>query len=301
MDYSNFKFRCHYQGVLISVPPKLTDNQLAKYNSLKERNSGIGKPLTKTQSEELIELEYKNMMSNKYNLSITAKKLLEKIAIYAKYNRTYTLKTDSIEKGLLVEKESRDLLSEVLGTRLVASTERRENDWVSGAIDIEPKDVIIDIKSSFNLESFTKNIVDGTTDLYPRQMDSYMDLWGLKDSIIAYILADTPHKFIDKKLRSLDFEQQIIDDNGYVKDRFIQVVKEIVTDHLFTFDALKDYVHSSTILQLDWFNDFVEIPLKERVHLVHHKFQPERIEQRNEVLTLCREYMNNVDVINNLG
>ena len=56
----------------------------------------------------------------------------------------------------------------------------KNNSWVTGAIDIEPSHLIIDIKSSWSWESFCKILQDKPNELYLRQGDSYMDLWGVK-------------------------------------------------------------------------------------------------------------------------
>ncbi len=299
MDFSEYLFRCHMVGKIVNVPKPLTASQEETLKAYTEREKGIGRPLTEKQKKDLISLKYKKQESFKYKLSDGAKNILSELAFAEKYGRTIETNSYKLTKGLDVEKYSRDILTRVTGLFLTASTERKYNKWVTGAIDIEPDDVIIDIKSSWSWDSFTKILQEKPNEIYLRQGDSYMDLWDRKEFLLCHILTDTPSYIIDGELRREDYRSNILDMDGNVRDENIPDVKKIITNHIFSRKALENYCQQSTIVEIEWFDDFKEIPENERVHMIPHSFDKVRIEQRNECIKLARDYMNKVTPINN--
>lgn len=299
MDFSKYLFRSHMVGKIIDVPKPLTENQ---YNTLKdylERDSGIGRALTDKQQITLTSLKHQLNQSKIYKLSDSTKNTLSELAFAEKYKRKIEINSSMMTKGLDVEKESRDILSRVTGLFLTASSERKYNKWVTGAIDIEPEHVIPDIKSSWSWESFSKILQDKPNELYLRQGDSYMDLWGIDEFLLCHVLTDTPEKLVDGELRKADYNNNILDVEGNVRDENIEDAKRIITNHIFSRKALEQYCHNSSIINIEWFHDFIEIPEQDRVHMIPHSFDKVRIEQRNECIALAREYMSKSAPINN--
>ena len=90
-----------------------------------------------------------------------------------------------------------------------------------------------------------------------------------------------------------------MNENGDVKDDKIQNVVNIVQNHIYTREHLEKFCMNSGTVYIEWFKDFQEIEIKDRVHLIPHSFDPIRIEQRNECLRLGREYMNTIHTSNN--
>ena len=299
MDFSNYLFRAHMVGKIIDVPKPLTERQEKMFEDYLERNSGIGRALTPNQKIELDSLQHNFNQSKIYKLSDSTKNTLSELAFAEKYNRKVEINSSMMSKGLDVEKESRDILSRVTGLFLTASNERKSNKWVTGAIDIEPEHVIPDIKSSWSWESFSKILQDKPNELYLRQGDSYMDLWGIDEFLLCHVLTDTPEKLIDGELRKADYNNNILDVEGNVREQNIEDAKKIITNHIFSRKALEQYCHNSTIIHIEWFDDFIEIPEQDRVHMIPHSFDKVRIEQRNECIALAREYMNKCTPINN--
>jgi len=130
MDFSNYVFRCHYQGSLVSTPKPLTENQAELLEVYRNRKNGIGKPLPANMEADWHSLENKLAESKKVSLNDTAKKVLSNIVFYEKHGRNFQLSDKRLDKGILVEKESRDLISDILRMPLTADPERRQNDWV---------------------------------------------------------------------------------------------------------------------------------------------------------------------------
>lgn len=301
MDFSNYIFRCHYQGSLVSVPRELTTNQKETLDAYRERQSGIGRPLTEKQKADWHSLENKLNESKIFKLSDTAKNICTDIVFYERFNRRYKLDNKYFKKGLEVEKDARDLVSEVLGTRLTIDDERKSNKWVTGKRDIKHDEVIIDIKSTYDFTSFNKHLINTNDEYYFRQLDSYMDLWGIKESLLAYVLVDSPIRTIEDEIRRVNYNENILTLDGAVNEENIGNVVDIVSNHIFTRKALEDFCLQSATIKLEWFTNFKEVPKHQRLHLIPHSFDKTRIEQRNECLKLCREHMNTIKPMNNIN
>ena len=298
MDFSNYLFRAHMVGKIITVPQPLTENQTKTLEAFKLK----GYPnITDKQKETFVSLENKLIESKKFKLTDANKKTLSELVYATKYGRRTEINSDKITKGLTVEKDCRDILSRVSGLFLTHSTERKTNEWVSGAIDIEPSEVIVDIKSSWSWESYSKILEDSANKIYLRQLDSYMDLWHKKESLLCHILTDTPFKLVEKEIKNLDYKYNILNMEGDVRDENIEDVVKVVTNHIFSRKGLEEFCQYSTNVHIEWFKSFIEIPEQDRVHMIPHAYDQERIEQRNKSIILSREYMNTVKSINNFN
>lgn len=301
MDFSNYLFRSHMVGKIINVPKPLTENQEKTLEDYLVRFKGVGRALTPKQEKVLIELQYKLNESKTFKLSDGNKKILSELVYAEKYGRKKEINSDKLVKGIENEKKSRDILTRVTGLFLTASTERKSNKFVTGAIDIEPNEVIPDIKSTWSWRSFSKILESSANEIYLRQGDSYMDLWNKKEFLLCHVLTDTPNRLVEKEIKSLDYKYNILNIEGDVREENIDDVKKTVTNHIFSREALENFCDYSSNVHIEWFNDFIEIPEQDRVHMIPHSFDKERIEQRNECIVLAREYMNTVKPINNFN
>ena len=300
MDFNNYIFRSHMVGDIINPPKPLTFNQKETLVDYTNRDNGEGRPLTVKQKETLISLEFKEIESKKFSLSGTAKSKLADIVFYEKYGRINSLSSKYLDKGITQEKAARDLLSKILDIPLVADEERKANDWVTGKRDIDSKEIIFDIKSKWDFTTYAKSLVSSSNELYLRQLDCYMDLWGIRSSILCHILVDTPVNLVERELRSLDFKNNVLTMGGDVRDECIGQVVDLVNQHIYTREGLENLVHQSSILELEWFGGFIEIPESDRIHMINHDYDQNRIEQRNESIILAREYMNTIKPLNNI-
>lgn len=294
MDFSEHIFRCHMIGKIIDIPKLLTANQSSTLEDYNKRAK-----LTPTQEKTRIALQHKLNESKIYRLSNATKKLLNQIVFFEKTGRKNILEAQQLEKGIVKEKEARDIMSEVLGVMLVKDDERRSNEWVTGQRDIK-HDIIIDVKNAWSFESFNNILLEKENEIYLRQMDSYMELWSAKESIVCHVLVDTPINLVNGLIQKLSYKDDIMTIEGDIRDEAIPQVKNLIANQIFTRRGLEEYCQQSTNVMIEWFEDFVEIPKKERIHMIPHSFDKVRIEQRNECIRLAREYMNTVKPINNL-
>ena len=135
-------------------------------------------------------------------LSETAKSYVKQMAKEDFLGYSSELNNKYLEKGKQVENNSIELLNSVLFTNYVKNTERRQNDFLTGEPDIVADDVIIDIKSSWSLDTFPMLPEDINIKDYEMQLRGYMMLFDKPRAILAYCMVDTP-----EHLRSWESEE----------------------------------------------------------------------------------------------
>lgn len=138
----------------------------------------------------------------KEELSAGAKTAIEKLAKEFVYGFDRSISSKYMDKGIQVEDRSIDLLNSVLFTSYTKNTDRRSNDWITGECDIFTGDKIIDIKSSWSLDTFPVLDSQGDDKTYEWQLRAYMWLWDVDKSAIAYCLVDTPQNLIGYENRA---------------------------------------------------------------------------------------------------
>lgn len=153
---------------------------------IKFRCSSIGRLMTepKTQKEG--------------PLSVGAKTYIRELAAQEILGIDFEVSSKQMEKGLLVEQDSIDLLNRVRRLKLAKNTERKTNDFITGECDLfdaGPKRGH-DIKSSWSAATFPIAVVDCEDKLYEWQMRGYMWLWDADEWEVNFCLVDTPEKLI---------------------------------------------------------------------------------------------------------
>ncbi len=291
-DYTNYKFRSHAVGKLMTgVKVGLTEKQEQMFNEFDLRYKGEGRKLTEKQ--EAIYFELGAQKKAKPELSKTAKTYLEELHRAEFYGRTNHIESAYIDKGLQVESKSITLYSEFTNQFFKSNKERKSNDYICGVTDFVPTDKIREIKSSFSLNSFPMYDTKPTNQDYIWQCQSYMWLHGLNQAELIYCLVDTPYKIIDDELRRLDWKCHLFGIDGEIQsEEAKEVVVEVVSNHIFTLDGLKEYCQQSSNVHIEWFTDFVEIEEKVRVKIFDIEFNPKMIESLKIQIGNARAYLN---------
>lgn len=291
MDFSNYKFRAHSVGHIMSGLPKpLTEAQQETFEAYTERKNGVGRPLTDKQLSDWGSLyEKKNA---KPKLTDGAKTFLEKLVWEEITGKREEIKSKYLDKGIMAEEKSITLYSKVTDNIFFKNTERRENEYFTGEVD-NAKDKVRDIKTSWSFSTFPIREKQIPNKMYEWQLDVYMDLWETTQSELIYCLVDTPFKLIDDELRRMDWSHDIMDNTGEIRKNKIDLVVETISNLIYTYEGLKDYCQQSTTIKLDWFNDsFREIPEEIRVKVFEHNYCQERNTQLKTMVGLGRDYMN---------
>jgi len=128
-------------------------------------------------------------------LSVGAKTYIEDLAKQHVYGYTKTVSTKEMQKGVIVESQSIDLLNAVTFNNYTKNAERFENDWIGGTPDIVSGQ-IIDIKSSWSLNTFPATRADAVNAAYEWQVRGYMMLTNRIYATVAHCLVDTPDELI---------------------------------------------------------------------------------------------------------
>ena len=103
-------------------------------------------------------------------LSETTKTYIRGLAKQDFYGYNVELNNKYINKGIMQENDSIALLNTVSFTSMVKNTERLNNEWLTGEADIVLDDQIIDIKTSWSLETFPATSEEGINKDYEWQL-----------------------------------------------------------------------------------------------------------------------------------
>lgn len=221
MDFSNWKPRAHFMFELMTETRGKTN--LEKYNEAKaayvlklnEYNAleAVGKGDSKAAERiagQMLSLEFKmnelKEIKNDVTLSSTCMRRL--CSEYTKFTtgRERVINSKEIEKGLFLEEDAITEYSLHTKEFLVKNKQRRENDYVSGEIDIEEEERVTDTKVSWDIYSFDALLITGLKTAYEWQGRSYCWLWEKDSARIVHTLLNTPEHLIQNMERKLMYD-----------------------------------------------------------------------------------------------
>lgn len=206
-------------------------------------------------------------------ISETTKTHLIDCYISAIYGRREDISNKYIQKGLQVEEDSITLYSRHKKTYYKKNESRLSNNWIMGTPDlfegetIETASHIIDIKSSWDIYTFFRNLSKDMNKAYYWQLQSYMDLTGAKSATLAYCLVNTPEIMIEDEKRKLAWKMGIIDPSG--NSEYEDACAEIERSMIFD-----------------------DIPINERVIEFKIERNDEDIEKLHKRVEICRTWLN---------
>ena len=125
-------------------------------------------------------------------LSQTAKSYIIQKAKEDFFEYRSELNSKYITKGLAQEQDSIDLLNLVRLEDYKKNEDRVENEWLTGSCDIITENLIIDIKTSWSLDTFpaTTYELKDTSD-YEWQGRAYMWLYDMPSFELCYVMVTT--------------------------------------------------------------------------------------------------------------
>lgn len=153
-------------------------------------------------------------------LSVTCQKELVKIYNLLKYGRKKDLVTKQMEKGTMVEGDSITLFSMVEGKLYYKNDEPLENEWFTGHPDIFSGDTIQnaeevnDIKSSWELDTFTPKLIEKVDTGYEAQLNCYYSLTGAKYGHLVYCLVSAPMNMVLEAQKKLLYSMDVISEES---------------------------------------------------------------------------------------
>ena len=146
---------------------------------MKIRSSALGKIMTNPRKKTEL-------------LSATCKTYIKELVKEDLFGYKSTIDSKYLTKGIDLEDTSIDLYNEVHGTLYLKNTERLSNEFITGECDINAEDKIIDIKSSWSLETFPASPEDVNNKDYEWQLRGYMMLYNKPKAELAYCMVSTP-------------------------------------------------------------------------------------------------------------
>lgn len=162
---------------------------------MKWRASQIGKLMTTSRTKGEL-------------LSQTAKSYIEQLAKEHFYGYESPIVNRYLDKGINQELESIQLLNSVRFENFEKNKQRLENEWLTGECDILTNEKIIDIKTSWSLDTFPELPEDIDSKEYEWQGRAYMMLYERHEFELIYCMVSTWDEFLtqydDKTIHKVD-------------------------------------------------------------------------------------------------
>lgn len=172
-------------------------------------------------------------------LSESVKTHLIDIFVSEHYNRRNDIHSRYIDKGLSVEDDGITLLSRASKTFFKKNEEHLSKGLLKGTPDlftgesITNADKIIDIKSSWDIFTFSRAKYSAINKLYYWQLQAYMYLSGASTSSLVYCLIDTPETILNDEKRKLMWKMGVTTEES---EEFQQACYEL--DRLHKYDDI---------------------------------------------------------------
>ncbi len=292
LNFDNYLFRCSSLGkLMVGVKPSLTPNQETEMLRLLE-NQKVGK-ITEKQTITLGQLLEKKHAPE--TLSTTTQNYLKEIHKEILFKRSNELRSKYLDKGIQVEEKSLTLYSNVSENLLLKNKQRFNNKYFTGEPD-NIKNIIRDIKSSWDYSTFPFYDDKITNSDYEFQLLGYMNLTGLKKAELIYCLVDTPDKIINDELRRLDWKENIMDNEGNIRLNSIPLVVELIQSKIYTSKGLEMYCESNPAIKLEWFDNFREVPEFLRVKVFKLEYDEFKVKKLYSQIEKSREFLNELSL-----
>lgn len=150
-----------------------------------------------------------NLMTNAKEegsmLSATAKSMIARMADEYCYQTPIIFSNKYTEKGIIVEDESIELYNTVHFDNLRKNQERRDNGFVTGEPDLIGDVYIVDIKSSYTLETFARERYNSKNE-YQWQLRTYLWLFNKGVGWTAHTLVNTPEHIARYEAKATNFD-----------------------------------------------------------------------------------------------
>lgn len=226
------------------------------FDEIKIHCSSLGKILTNPKSKADIE---------EGNLSATAKSHL--IEVYARelYDFKKELNNKYVNKGWEVEPEAIEELSLQVRYPMEKNEEVFSSEYFVGTPDVITKNMVFDVKSSYDWITFLSNIPSELDPMYVAQVNGYLDLLGYDTGYIAYVLLDTPESIRNKEKFYLLSSMDVISEES---PSFVKAWEEKEKNMIFS-----------------------NHPIEERILLFEVKKDKELLEKAKQKVVKARQFL----------
>jgi hypothetical protein len=235
-DWSKWKVACSGISQIMSRPRNakpLTKNEQDKLNALILKTEPTDK-----EYAALEKLFAKDERSRNYELSSVAISYLTRRYAWEKYNKRLPQsgwQGSAVEKGNLLELEAIDILSKLDAKKYEKTNEKTENDYMIGVCDVihPSKKKIIDVKTSWNINTFLPYQTRPIELSYWFQMQGYMELYDADEAEVCFVLVDTPPHLIEREREKITTRYMIGEIN---RDKYDDYMDSL--SHAFTYNQI---------------------------------------------------------------
>lgn len=200
---------------------------------MKIRCSSLGKIMTSSRKKGEV-------------LSQTAKSYIRDIAKQDFYGYNSELDNKYLDKGNQCEQDSIDLYNAVHLTDHEKNTERISNEFLTGECDIDTGESIIDIKTSWSLETFPATTDEAHDKSYEWQVRGYMMLYNRMSASVSFCMVSTPNELLK------DWDNHSIHKVDHIDPHFRITVCEYERD----FEIEKD-IEEKCEFALQYYYDYI--------------------------------------------
>ena len=178
-------------------------------------------------------------------LSETAKSYIKKKAKEHYFGFSSSITTKPMIKGKDWEEESIALVNQVRGTFYIKNKERFENEFLTGEPDIILENTIIDVKTSWSLETWPATPGEGVNKDYMWQLFAYCWLLDKQEAELIYCMIDTDDLLLG------DWDNRSIHKVSHIDPtKRITVLKYAMLDEYI--DQMKEKLSAST----EYYNEY---------------------------------------------
>ncbi len=188
-------------------------------------------------------------------LSETVKTVLQEIWIKEIYFREKIITSKYLEKGINQEDKSIELYNEYSQTFTTKNSQKFFGEYLVGTPDIIRENSVDDIKTCWDIWSFSKKSYDTAKKDYYYQLLAYMILTERQEASIVYCLLNNSEEIITKESWGMNEAQ---------------------------------------IAQVRYNNTYDDIPVHDKVKVFHFSYDKDEVAAVYAQLDLCREYLKNI-------
>jgi hypothetical protein len=228
--FDQYECHCSSLGLLMPNLEKITPNQELKIAELCERKEKAkafeAKPLTANMEDELAKLVAQRDAPDVLPAGAISK--LDEIFREVVWKRKRILENRYLSKGLYGEEDSIDLISYILGGKLIVKNkERKSNGFITGECDVNDKK-IHDAKSNWDLDTFDNSELSS---IYKWQLKGYCWLYDKEEAELNYCLVNAPEHLIYAEKQKLFYAMNSPgDDNELYLQRRQQIERNMIFD-----------------------------------------------------------------------
>lgn len=225
-----------------------------------------------------------DLLKDQEILSVGAKSHLKKVYAYAKYGKwsaSMDKGTKETNKGILAEQDSINLICLLEDKNLQKNEERISNEFLTGIPDlfmgenVTVAQYIIDVKTSWDIETFLNTLGKPLNTAYWWQIQGYMAITGAKLGEVSYCLVNTPESLLNHERYKLKERMDIVTDED----------PEYRLEEMKLINNMK----------------FDDIPEKERRIRFLVERDDEAIEKIYKKVLKCREYLSEIEELHLQG